>query len=148
MEWLLLAGTLAVFGFGYWVLSRLGRLLDNRKPVLSGQGDILLFGSSDYELAAETALRERELPFQRAATARELLDGKQCRYLLALSDCEVDNLVACEIGALNASVPTCIAICRSGPMEPEFERREIRHFTPELMPPENLAAMLQKNVKR
>ena len=147
MEWVLTAATLAAFGFGYWILLRLGRLIDQTgqkaEPVKKEKSDILVYGSSEYEKSVEQALASRDISFRRAASAREVLDCGGCKCLLALSEHETDNLIACELGTLISAIPIRIALCRPGFYEPEFDRRDIRHFAPELFPAEQLTDILE-----
>jgi hypothetical protein len=146
MEWLLIAATLAAFGFVYWLIHRMGTLFDRTHPQAAPSAaqdaEIVVYGNSAYELEAEHALRERGLSFCRAVSVRELLEIRGCRYLLALSDREAENLVACELGGQVVQIPIRIALCRPGAFEPEFEDRDTRHFAPDLFRPSQLAALL------
>jgi len=148
LEWLLVAATLAAFAFGYWVIRQAGKLLDREHPqpveAEIRQTEILVYGNSEYEAAAEHALNSHSLNFCRATNVRELLDLRGCRYLLALSDKESENLIACELGEQVTGIPIRIALCRPGSFEPEFENRDVRHFSPDLFQPDQLASLLDK----
>ncbi|PHV70491.1 hypothetical protein CS063_10405 [Sporanaerobium hydrogeniformans] len=149
MKGLILGSVLIIILLGYLIMDKLDRFMmrggfveEKISPV-----QILLFGEGRLVYQIENYLKEKEMTYELITEITAVEKCKNCGYLLALSEDDVENLMICSLAKKRWEFRKSLALCNDSANQSIFRQYGVKVLERQTLSFELQVSILKEIIK-